>query len=262
MRVFIKPYAKSNSAFKLARALGIQRLMPCATKFRMDMLVENYRYQEGDIIINWGCSGGNLNIPNSCLINSPAAVRLAVNKLSTFRRLFDTGVEIVNSSVNPEQARRWAEQGFKVFCRQRAEGRAGQGIVVAYSPGEVVPAKLYTKGEIIKREYRVHIIGGELIDLTAKALRRGGQASEVQNRYNGYVYARDTIQIPDGVREGLIDLGIRAVSSLGLIFGAVDILRNTNDELKVLEVNSAPGIMGIALEKYSKGFKKLLTGGD
>jgi D-alanine-D-alanine ligase-like ATP-grasp enzyme len=52
---------------------------------------------------------------------------------------------------------------------------------------------------------------------------------------------------------------ISAVNTLGLDFGAVDLIVAKDGRVYVLEVNTAPGIEGITLEKYVKAFQNYET---
>ena len=62
----------------------------------------------------------------------------------------------------------------------------------------------------------------------------------------------------DVVRNDTMDLlAISAVDSLGLDFGAVDIIWNeSEDQYYVLEVNTAPGVEGTTLQKYTEAILK------
>jgi len=65
----------------------------------------------------------------------------------------------------------------------------------------------------------------------------------------GWVYARSDVAIPDM----LCTIAMEAVLLLGLDFGAVDIGHKVNEnKFFVFEVNTAPGLEGSTLDKYSK----------
>ena len=73
--------------------------------------------------------------------------------------------------------------------------------------------------------------------------------SGIRNHANGWVYTRAEI-LPS---EELLSSSIEAVKLLGLNFGAVDIgHRLIDNKLFVFEVNTAPGLEGTTLDKYSK----------
>lgn len=260
MTVYLRSYGKSNSAFKLAKALNIQRIVPCKTKFLgdMDILTSQYRYRDEDIIINWGSSSTKQSWIQQ-VINHPDSVFNTVDKRATFEILKVNNIPTVKWTVNKEQAQEWLLEGSGVFVRHNVKGKQGEGITIIRESSEALPdAMLYTKAENTKREYRIHIMNKECIDLTAKALRKGAEINEIKSWNNGYIFARQDIKIPEYVKNALISLAIDTLEVLNLSFGAVDILRNIDNELMILEVNSAPGIEGTTLEKYVKGFRNLV----
>lgn len=258
MRVFIKPYNKSNSAFKLCRSLGINRIMPVPTKYSHDILAHNYQYQDGDIIINWGAGSRPYGIPMEAVINHEENCRKVINKRRTLQILEAGNIPTLEWTDSKEEAKAWA-RGYRIFCRKLLESNSGKGIVVAESPDEVVDAKIYTKGVNVEREFRVHIMDGECIDLTAKCLRKGREKTAVQNWDNGYIFARNAVPISDELRADLEALAVRTVEHFGLVFAAIDIIRTEEGKLLICELNTAPGIEGTTVERYSNAFRNLVT---
>jgi hypothetical protein len=116
------------------------------------------------------------------------------------------------------------------------------------SNSELVPeAPLYTKGINARGEYRVHVVNGEVILYQKKSRRvdEDGEVdtpdedeTEVRNLETGWVYRTGNLRRLERVEQ----LAIQAVDVLGLNFGAVDIIMDTNGDVFVLEVNTAPGL--------------------
>lgn len=104
-------------------------------------------------------------------------------------------------------------------------------------------------------EYRMHVVDGEVIKVHEKRLRHEAEMSppHIRNSGNGWVFLdpRDP--------EPAHDIAIDAVESLGLDYGAVDVIREewTSDEY-VLEVNSAPTLDEANLERYGDAFADML----
>lgn len=148
-------------------------------------------------------------------------------------------------------ARGWIAVGDSVMCRTLLRASEGRGIVVADNADQLVPAPLYTRYVKKKAEYRVHVLNGEVIDVQQKRKRNGFDGerdTKVRNLANGYVFCRDGIREPDGLRE----LAINATRAVGYSLGAVDIAYNEHhSRLVVLEVNANPGMQGTTLEKYA-----------
>ena len=56
------------------------------------------------------------------------------------------------------------------------------------------------------------------------------------------------------ISDTLKEAAVKAVNSLGLDFGAVDICEDEEGNPYVFEVNTAPGIEGTTVEKYHTAF--------
>ncbi len=131
---------------------------------------------------------------------------------------------------------------------------------------ELVNAPMYTKYVKKADEYRVHVFDGEVIDIQQKRRRQELSRHEVdfqiRNTDSGWVFCRDDVDCPDGVRS----TAVSAVSALRLDFGAVDIGYNRHQgAATVYEVNTAPGLEGTTLEKYRAALimrLPFLTGGS
>ncbi len=110
-------------------------------------------------------------------------------------------------------------------------------------------APLYTKGIIGAQEYRVHIFNNKVIDLQRKRKKSEVESDGlIKNHSNGWVFCREEVKVP----LELFETAKKAVSSLSLNFGAVDVLYSSNEKkIAVLEVNTAPGLEGLTLDNYA-----------
>lgn len=123
--------------------------------------------------------------------------------------------------------------------------------------------KFVTEYFTAKDEFRVHVACGKVIFTQRKSLRTDEQRPAhpnfiVRNHENGFIFQQENINIPEEAKQE----AIKAVSALGLDFGAVDIrckkATSTRGPLPcVLEVNTAPGIQGSTLAKYVEVFKSV-----
>ena len=240
----------SASAKELATSLNIKRLRANG----------NYHHYSNHIIINWG----NSSLPywhkehlDSNWINHPSSVRLATNKLVSFKVLETNNVSIPILTTDPLVAKTWLEDSKIIVCRKTLTGHSGSGIVIARSEEEIVSAPLYTQHVRHTREFRVHIFNGNVIDASEKKRRNGVDASTLVRSYdNGWVFTRENLVVPEDV----LLQSINAVEALGLDFGAVDVgYRVDDDKAFIFEVNSAPGLVGTTLIKYSEEFTKCLN---
>lgn len=253
-RFFVIPYRQgSKSAAALAGALGGRVLLLKGSKYK--------HRPWSDTVINWGCTDvpdppGTASVMSG-LMNKPAFLRFASNKLNFFRLMKERDL----SDVVPE----WWEKGedipdtaFPIVCRTVLAGHSGEGIVIVYKREDLVPAPLYVKYVRKQDEYRIHVgkKGEEngVISVQRKARRLDCETPDwkVRNHQNGFVYVRNDVTPPDAV----LAAATQAFGVTGLDFGAVDVIWNEHGKRAyVLEVNTAPGLEGQTVTDYAKFFK-------
>jgi len=249
----------SGSARALGGALGAKRI-----KHNNSTFIGRAR----KTVINWGCSALPEEVLKCNIINSPASVGLVSNKLKFFRELERNNNELLllNEPVvlqsYPEfttrkvDAQAWLDDGKTVVERHKLTGNSGEGIVICEPDGELGDAKLYTKYVPKRDEYRVHVFQGEVLDTQRKARVADVPDDEVnwkvRNMANGFIFARNEgHDIPALV----LSQAVLAVETCGLDFGAVDVVYNEREGMAyVLEVNTAPGLSGTTLDKYTEAF--------
>ena len=238
---------ESQSAISLTTALtNLQN----GNKVRRVKSDGRYTPTKKSVIVNWG----NSNPPrwdyvDKNLLNLPEKVEIAANKLKTLSTLSEVPeVNIPLFTTEREEATEWVNEGATVICRTKLNAHSGAGIFVASREEDIVHARLYTKYIKKKKEFRVHVFQGKVIDIQQKKARTGIRVDyTVRNFNNGWVFCRDDIEYS----EELIQQAIKAVEVLGLDFGAVDIVYNQHqNKYFVLEVNSAPGLEGTTLQRY------------
>jgi glutathione synthase/RimK-type ligase-like ATP-grasp enzyme len=144
--------------------------------------------------------------------------------------------------------------GLTVFVRKKLNASSGRGIVVTTTL-PIDDAPLYVKSINKTKEFRVHVVADQAIDLQEKRRKNGSRANEmIRNLDNGWVFCRQNIVAPAGLKE----LGVAAVKAIGLLFGAVDIIFDAvGNRLYVLEVNTAPGLTNSTAINYAKAFLAL-----
>lgn len=256
-RVVIVPYLLgSHSAKLLQSSLKQQLTVPI---LRVPKTSVRYQPRWTDYVINWGCSQEwpwiNLNEKN--------AYQDAVNKLHFFEHITAHNQVFPNCHVNiPEwttdanTAKAWNKD---FFARKILNGHSGAGIV-DYNAGTLpAAAPLYVQYKKKRHEYRVHFFKDSgayvVIDVTQKKKRIGFENAntKIRNHHNGWVYARTDIFEPADLR----NQALNAACASRLDFGAVDLIWNEKEnKCYTLEVNSAPGIEGTSLQKYTNAFVK------
>lgn len=236
----------SNGARELSRALDVYRVAP--------ERVSRLRHRT---LINWGVSAAFPTRADQRVLNPPAAVRNAVDKVRAFQ-LFPNGSPPFWTNINAVQRGR----DTIILCRRNflSEGR---GITVVRAGEQLVPADFYTKYIRKQAEYRAHVVNGEVICFQQKRRRNGSAPSDnqnlIRNHDNGWVFAVNDINMTDDLRARLTERAVGAVRALGLDFAAVDLIVAKGDaSVYFLEANTRPGIESpTVLDAYRRAFSSL-----
>lgn len=202
-----------------------------------------YRRRLSDRIVAWGPTNPCQHVDQA----QEAAKRIASNKLLSFRKFSEHNVSVPEWTTDKEVARSWDKT---IVCRTLLCSHSGRGIILVEAGQAIPPAKLYVQYKKKKHEYRVHVFQQEVIDVAQKKRKVGheNRDNQIRNHANGWIYARENITEPTGIR----DLALSACAAIGLHSGAVDIIWNElENKCYVLEVNSAPGIEGTTCKKYT-----------
>lgn len=258
--MLIYPYKPgSQSAKALSLGLNAKRIKHEGSKLKG---------RANKLVVNWGSSALPAEVAKCIVINAPEAVSKASNKLSFFKAVVGR-VSVPTFVTERAEALKLVNEGHCLVARTILNGNSGAGIVLiggdgkfGYKEEELVDAPLYTVYVPKKQEYRVHVFRGQVLDVQRKARKQDVPDDEVnwkiRNMANGFIFARgeDALgQVPQDV----IDQAVLAVETLGLDFGAADVIYNDKQaKAYVLEVNTAPGLSGTTLDNYVKAFKELV----
>ena len=251
MSLIVYPYKPgSNSARELARELGVRRISHRNSRFRG---------RPEKTVLNWGASRVPEEVAKCTIINTPEAVHRASDKLQFFQ---NADCRKPEWTTNWADANAWVIEGKTVVARTVLNGHSGEGIILCDLNDVVPQAPLYTEYVPKKNEYRVHVFRGAVIDVQRKARRRDVPDEQVnwkiRNNDNGFVFARNGDALGD-VPQDVLTQAIQAVGSLGLDFGAADVIYNdARSQAFVLEVNTAPGLVGTTLENYTGAFRQFV----
>ena len=239
----------SEGAKHLAQALHIKRIKHNSTTFRGS---------PNKTVINWGSTEVPREVARCTLINPPARIAIATNKLEFLRLCKAASVRIPEFTTDINEAKKWLEKGSPVVCRTILNGSGGRGIVIADDKADVVRAPLYTRYTKKQKEYRLHIHKhGAAIDVfdeqqKAKRHEASNENFRIQNLDNGFIFKREGIEVP----QDCYDQAVAAFQATELDFGAVDVIWNAhNSKAYVLEINTAPGLEGQTLQNYANIFR-------
>ena len=216
---------------------------------------DSFHPKNNDLILNWG----NSKEPNNWIweenfvLNKPENIAKAVDKLATFMLLQANNISIPEWTTYKNEAELWKGS---IVCRTILNGFGGAGISLL-TANTLIDCPLYVKYKKKRHEYRVHVFNNEVIDVSWKRKKVGAEKINtfIRNYDNGWVYCRDDLLEPIGLR----DIALAAISTLCLNFGAVDIIWNEKEnKCYVLEVNTAPGLVGTTLEAYAKAINTVI----
>lgn len=189
----------------------------------------------------------------------------SVDKLTQYRWFEKEGLSALQYTTDRDEASLWVSQGSTVFGRLLLQASCGHGIVMI-EPGNMnlpqVPwCPVYTLYKPKKHEFRVHVFKDSVVSIVEKRRKAGWdgpQNTKIRNLANGYVFCQN-IELPDTMRAKINTLALQAAKVCGSDFKGVDLGYNEkNDDLFIIEVNSAPGIEGSNIDKYVQKMLKFV----
>ena len=227
-----------------AKSAGARYLRQALRKhlgYEPEMVPPDYVIPSNTWVINWG----NGSYPgeraerakNTKVINPMNTILPCINKVDFFRVMENCDVNLPDWTQRRSVAERWCSQGDTLYCRETAEGRDGQGIVIATRPSQLIAARLYTIAVPSTEEFRVHVFRNKpIFDLLKWHENPTKQAQQVRTGSQGWEYTRDCRVPASGHKQA-----VAVAKALGVDFCAVDLLYNAKTDVStVLEANSAP----------------------
>ena len=246
-RIVIVPYKMGSTSAKALKDALVEEGIKC---MRVAPNSRTYKPKKDDFLIYYG----GVDIIRGTFKDVMNVDRhLATNKLRSLQAIQEAGISTVPFVTQKEDI---PNDWKQIVARATLTGHSGQGITIHSTKDECPVVPLYTK--YIKKTYecRVHVMNGEVIDAQVKRKTANATTEHnplIRNIHTGWVYCRDNFTLDEKGAQ----IALAAVTSLGLQFGAVDLIYNQHyNEFYVLEVNTAPGLTGTTLSNYVKGIKK------
>lgn len=181
-----------------------------------------------------------------------------VDKLTQYKYFKENNIPAVEFTESLEKALEWSLQGHTVMARTKTKGQTGSGIFVCLPQVEAFtftePVKVFTKYISHKREFRVNLFKGGLVNVREKKKKisfKGGDF-HIRNLANGYTTAK-CYSYPNQI----VDIARQASLCSSSDFIGVDIGYNElKDFAFVIEVNSGPSIEGSSVQDFVEVIKK------
>lgn len=208
-----------------------------------------------DTVIRWG---SRRRCPSTVgnVINESGAIRQANKKYSALEQLDDAGINVPRHTTDRNDLGPSESDYITYPALGRASSHArGEDIELILQWRDIYLTDNHHFVDYIptKMEYRMHVFDGEVVKVHEKRKRREADNHPyIRNNETGYVFLNPREEEPDH------SLAINAVETLGLDFGAVDVIRaEESGEEYVLEVNTAPSLGENNLERYCQAFERI-----
>lgn len=209
-----------------------------------------------DALVNYGLAGGAIE---KLFKKYPSARKLPIvnrkvgySKLTAVRKAEDHGIWVPESKVSLGKSDK-----VKDFIEKRYNSIGGKGIRAASKKARM--ASKYYQRFIRNRRYeiRVHAFKWLSQDSWAVQKRYGAEGEIAWNFSNGGHFV--TVQNPGSYKTFVEarEISDKVLDILGMSFGAVDFLVDTDYNVYFIEINSAPGFSELSKPIYLHAFGKL-----
>lgn len=183
------------------------------------------------------------------VFNSPEAVKIAKSKRETLMLLSRKNFPIIPTGVNCSQF--FLDEQIKHFGKNKivvktTGGSQGYGVSVLDSPISFISfmefiGNIYQPSNILiqpfinsnNEDYRVFVVGNRVV----ATMKRKAQGIEFRANIS-----KGGAGIKITPSKKMANLAIRAVKTLGLDYAGVDIMKDKQGKLMIVEVNPTPGL--------------------
>jgi len=224
--------------------------------------------KNSDVVIGWGSRLKNSDINLSYLndkivLNKHLAIKNNRDKVLSLKIMQERAVNVPKFCIDSEVDRKITNKDitFPLIARTRFH-QGGSGFELCLCKRDIRRARnrgindYYIQYIPNHKEYRVHVFDKNIIRVQIKKGLKDCDNWK-RNHDSGWVFSN--IEIENTPKQILTE-ALNAVKSLGLTFGAADLIFSDYEEAFVIEVNSAPGLEDNGLEIYSSAINNYLTG--
>lgn len=216
-----------------------------------------YVPQKSDLIIDWGCSRIPSWKPSGEVLNHWNYIPVAIDKRESFIQFAQDRVDIPAFTLSFPLAQTWIAKDIPVVQRTTVTSSKGKGASVVRKAEQLNEScKLFVTFIDKKQEFRIHVFNGNIIDYHEKIYKGKGKVPDIMSspedmQGGDWEWTRKTF-VPANAKIA----AIRAVKSLYLNFGGVDVITDQKGNSFVLEVNTAPWLGSICAKRYANAIKE------
>jgi len=241
--VLIDPY-QVRPVIRAGRTVFLGRPDPA----RLNVILPRQGATVGDSSLALIQGLAHMGIP---LVNGPAAIRIARNKMTTLQVLASAGIPVPDTVlVNAQDhfTRAAAELGGYPLVVKAVSGRQGDDILLIENPRQAdaflqrpwSPRTGFILQQFIppeaRRDLRVLVVGGRV----AGAVTLRPAAGDFRANFHLTGHARMTKPAP-----AVAETALKAATAAGLDIAGVDMLLDAQGRLVIIEINYAPGFQGL-----------------
>jgi glutathione synthase/RimK-type ligase-like ATP-grasp enzyme len=209
-------------------------------------------------LIRWGSSQQVRRRPRH-VINKRNGILAVTDK-------FGSLITFSNNHVPAPRAARLTEDVARTFrypaLARRTNHQQGRDVMLCLQTKDGMRALRQNLDYLVeyiptRTEYRIHVIGNEMVRASQKLLRNDRADNYVpwlRNHDHGYIFGNVRGHIPAALVTGAID----AVKSVGLDFGAVDMIVADDGRWYILEVNTGPGLVASSMQTYAERLSRMI----
>lgn len=210
------------------------------------------------LIINYGLASKKLDafygkFPSAKAIKT-LNKKIGFSKFTVLRKAEDAGIKIPPSKKTlstKDNLNDWLEKGYRSI--------GGKGIVKATRKGP--RQKKYYQKRIKDRVYELRVHAFNWLPKESWSVqKRIGKPEEIAwNHMNGGVFQTVYNPYEKRVFREAIEIAHKVLVTIGMDFGAVDLIVDEARNIWFIEINSAPGFKELSKPIYLNAFNKLLT---